>query len=111
MTAPGFPPGSELQQALEQFRAQFAASLPERLAEARERLASCRAAPGDDERLRALHRVLHRLAGSAGTFGMPDLGAASRAIEEELEVLLEQPARTRADFDATGRAIAALAGN
>jgi chemotaxis protein histidine kinase CheA len=108
MTAPGFPPASDLQQALELFRSQFAAVLPERLAEARERLASCREAPGDEDRLRALHRVLHRLAGSAGTFGMPEFGSACKAIEEQLDLLLERRERTGADFDAIDRAIAAL---
>jgi HPt (histidine-containing phosphotransfer) domain-containing protein len=102
------PDPSDLQQALELFRAQFAQSLPRRMEEARGCLEACRASPGDDERLRDLHRVLHRLAGSAGTFGMPEFGDACRAIEDQLDALLARTGRTPDSFDAVARSLEAL---
>ena len=98
----------DLQQALDLFRAQFAEQLPARLAEAAQGLEACLAHPDDDDRLRELHRVLHRLAGSAGTFGMPEFGAACRVIEDMLEALLARHPRGRDDFGAVERALAAL---
>jgi HPt (histidine-containing phosphotransfer) domain-containing protein len=98
----------DIQQALDLFRAQFAEQLPARLAEASQGLDACLAAPDDDDRLRELYRVLHRLAGSAGTFGMPAFGAACRVIEDALEALLARHPRARADFDEVERALAAL---
>jgi len=100
--------GGDLQQALDLFRAQFAAQLPARLAQARERLAEWREQPGSDECLRGLHRVLHRLAGSAGTFGMPEFGSACNDIELQLDAMLERPERTTADVDAVGQQVTAL---
>ena len=102
------PVPGDLQQALDLFRAQFAEQLPARLAEAHDALEAWQADPADDERLRALYRVLHRLAGSAGTFGMPAFGAACRAIELRLEALLEHAGRTPQDVDTVARDIAAL---
>ena len=98
----------DLQQALDLFRAQFAEQLPARMEEASQALAACLAAPDDDDRLRALHRVLHRLAGSAGTFGMPEFGAECRVIEDRLEALLARHPRAHEDFDEVVGALAAL---
>lgn len=107
--AGGDPPvPGDIEQALALFRAQFAASLPARMQDANTALQACRATPDDDAPLQDLHRVLHRLAGSAGTFGWPEFGAACRVIEDELEAMLLQPARTVADFDRIAAAIAAL---
>lgn len=36
-------------------------------------------------RMKELHRALHTLAGSAGTFGMPELSATAREAEDYLE--------------------------
>jgi chemotaxis protein histidine kinase CheA len=44
--------------------------LPAKLQDARSRMAACRAAPGDRAPIDDLHRLLHTLAGSAGTFGL-----------------------------------------
>lgn len=103
------PPDDPLQAAIALFRQQFAQTLPERMAEARRWLDACLAAPQDDAPLRELHRVLHKLAGSAGTFGMPEFGLACRDVEDRLDALLAQPRRTRADFEAVERALAELA--
>lgn len=106
MSQPSLP--ADLQQALDLFRAQFAEQLPARLAEASDLLQACLAHPDSDDPLQALHRVLHRLAGSAGTFGMPAFGDACRAIEDALEALLAVHPRTRDHFDAVARALQAL---
>lgn len=108
MTSAPLP--ADLQAALDLFRAQFAEQLPARMAEAGAALAAWRAEPGSDARLRDLHRVLHRLAGSAGTFGMPAFGAACRAVELQLEALLERPERGEADVAAIATQLAALEG-
>lgn len=105
------PPGpADIQQALDLFRAQFAEQLPARLAEARTQLAAWQADPAADEPLRGLHRVLHRLAGSAGTFGMPAFGEACRAIELHLDELVARPGRTAADVAAVAGQLDALEG-
>ena len=108
MSASSSPLPPDLQQALDLFRAQFAEQLPARLAELHERLAAWQAEPASDERLRDLHRVLHRLAGSAGTFGMPAFGEACRAIELALDDLQLQAARSPADVARVAAQVAAL---
>ncbi|MFO8142829.1 MAG: diguanylate cyclase [Marinobacter sp.] len=37
------------------------------------------------------YQLLHRMAGSAGTFGLPELGAAARVIEKQIQPLAEAP--------------------
>jgi chemotaxis protein histidine kinase CheA len=98
----------DLQQALQAFRAEFAQQVPARVADARERLQACRGAPASEALLRELHRSLHKLAGSAGTFGMTRLGDDARAIELQVETLLAQPQRSLADFDALVPGVEAL---
>jgi chemotaxis protein histidine kinase CheA len=109
MSAEQGDPPADFETALRQFRTEFAQQLPGRLQDARDRLQECLAAPADDGRLRELHHVLHRLAGSAGTFGMPGLGEAARGIEEALDELLLRPGRTAADLAPLAQRIAALA--
>lgn len=108
MSGASSPLPADLQQAMDLFRAQFAEQLPARLAELHECLAAWQAAPADDARLADLHRVLHRLAGSAGTFGMPAFGDACRAIESRLDELAALPQRTPADAAQVASQIAAL---
>jgi HPt (histidine-containing phosphotransfer) domain-containing protein len=108
MSGASSPLPPDLQQAMDLFRAQFAEQLPARLAEVRERLAAWQAAPADDTLLADLHRVLHRLAGSAGTFGMPAFGDACRAIESRLDELAAQPQRPAADVAQVAAQVAAL---
>lgn len=98
----------DFQEAMRRFQQEFASQLPARLDEARRKLAACREAPADDERVRELHRCVHKLAGTAGTFGMPEVSRDARAIEEGLDHLLAQPGRDAAAFDATGAMLEAL---
>ena len=108
MSASSSPLPADLQQALDLFRAQFAEQLPVRLSELRERLAEWQEQPASNARLRDLHRVLHRLAGSAGTFGMPAFGEACRAIELRLEDLEARAARPPAEVVQVAADIEAL---
>ena len=110
MSASSSPLPGDLQQALDLFRTQFAEQLPARLSEVADRLAAWQADPSSDDRLRELHRVLHRLAGSAGTFGMPAFGEACRAIELRLEELQGRPQRSPADVAQVAVAVGGLAG-
>lgn len=41
------------------------------------------------ERMKRAHHLAHRLAGGAGTLGQPGLGEASKALELELQVLID----------------------
>ena len=94
---------------MKRFQQEFAAQLPARLKEAQQLLAACREVPDDDARLLALHRCVHKLAGTAGTFGMPEISREARAIEDLLDTLLAQAGRARSDFDAAGSLVDALA--
>jgi HPt (histidine-containing phosphotransfer) domain-containing protein len=91
------------------FRQEFAAQLPARLDEARQLLAAWRDAPADDVRLRDLHRCVHKLAGTAGTFGQAQVSADARAIEDRLDALLARPDRDAAALDEVQDMFEALA--
>ena len=103
------PSGADFQRALQAFRDEFAQQVPARVAEARERLQACCGDPGNEALVRDLHRSVHKLAGSAGTFGMAHLGDEARAIELRIEALLGQGGRSAADFEALLPGVEALA--
>ena len=72
----------ELAQALAEMRGEYAAALPAKLA----RIESlwrgiCAGAPKDDDLL----RVVHSIAGAAGTFGLAEVGDAALELEEALK--------------------------
>jgi HPt (histidine-containing phosphotransfer) domain-containing protein len=92
----------------EALRREWRGQLPQRLQEIQSKLAACRAAPDDTEGLRDLHRMLHTLAGSAGTFGLDALGARAREIEHAIDPLLEQPERAAAELDGIDASMQAL---
>ena len=69
----------------------YAAGVPALLDAIAQALARCRAeAPGADAAA-ALHKALHAVAGSAGTFGFGALGTQCRTLEHALRLLMEQP--------------------
>lgn len=100
---------NEFEQAMRQFRADFARQLPGRVREAQDRLAACLEQPGDTRRLKDLHLVLHKLVGAAGTFGMPDLGEVAQDAETLVLDLLERPDRTAGDFGVLAQRVEAVA--
>ena len=83
--------GTDFQLAMEQFRADFARQLPERVQEAQACLQAALAHPDDEIPLCELHRVVHKLAGACGTFGLREIGDTARGIEELLDAILAQP--------------------
>jgi len=72
----------ELDQALAEMRGEYAAALPEKLACIESLWGEIGAgAPKDQDLL----RVVHSIAGAAGTFGLPGVGAAALQLEEALK--------------------------
>jgi HPt (histidine-containing phosphotransfer) domain-containing protein len=69
-------------EAFQQLRREYAASLPERLAELQSDLASCR--EGTEASLASLRVRLHRLAGSGGSYGFLNLSAIAREAERAI---------------------------
>ena len=78
--------------------AEFRRELPQRVAQVRELLDACVAAPGDDAALEALFLLLHSLAGTAGTLGMDAVGHAARRGEQAAKALRGQASRQAKDF-------------
>ena len=81
----------------------FVAGLPRRFGDIGAALESSLAAPQPGPHLADLHRALHSLAGSAGIFGLPELGARSHQLELQVGALVSAPA-------VDGIALARLAG-
>jgi chemotaxis protein histidine kinase CheA len=100
-----------LQQAWRQLRRDYADQLPAKLAHAAALLGDCQRAPDDDGALEALHRALHTLAGSAGTFGWNALGERARAAEHLLDALGPRHPRSRSDFDPVAALVDGLPGD
>jgi HPt (histidine-containing phosphotransfer) domain-containing protein len=78
------PDDPALQAFLQQQRAEYRASLPARLARLEAALEAWRGA-ATAPALHELERCAHGIAGSAATFGLPQLGAAARALEDACE--------------------------
>ena len=86
-------PSTSFQAQLAAMSRQFASQLPGRIAEMRGLLDRLHGAGPDPADLETLHRMAHSLAGSAGSFGLPEVGAAARRMESALKpvALGEQP--------------------
>ncbi len=76
-----------LQEKLRALEAVFLAKLPSRLQEMEDALGLFLQEPGNKEHLALLHRLLHTMAGSAGTFGFPEVGTRAREFEGKLKPL------------------------
>ena len=77
-----------LQEALHALEVMFAAKLPSKLLEIEDALNQFILQPKNTETLALLHRLLHNMSGSAGTFGFDELGMQSRRLELRLKPLL-----------------------
>ena len=88
---------------LEAFKAEYRWSVADRLVEIESHWTAVQGGAGLD-RVHALLRALHSIAGSAGTFGMESLGHAAAAAEAWLEPYHERasppPAHAYSDFEA-----------
>lgn len=77
-------PAAELQRQLQLLAEQFSARLQRELPELSSQADALLAAGDEPQRLLALHNLrqqLHKLAGSAGTFGFAELGQEARRLE------------------------------
>lgn len=94
----------EAQRQIEELRALFRPQLADRVREIEAAWAAVQGGDaaagggsGDGDSgeppLRRFHRLTHSLAGTAGTFGYPEVGSAARALERHLRELL--PAERR----------------
>ncbi len=84
---------------LKVLQAAFGSKLPGRLAAIDAALQDCRDQPREREHIEMLHRLLHTMAGSAGTFGFDVLGARAREFELEVKAWLAADAWSERDLD------------
>ena len=77
---------------LAEFNAEYRRSMPERLREIDVLWSELRLGDVSRERMHALLRALHSIAGSATTFGMPSLSEAAAAAEAWVEPCYERGA-------------------
>jgi signal transduction histidine kinase/CheY-like chemotaxis protein len=95
-------PAEQMDEALRGLRASYREKLPSQLGELTKRLRASREAGGSEAFLQA-REIAHRLAGTAGSYGFGDLGAALEKIDDALrEVSAEEVENARwSDIDAT----------
>lgn len=84
--------GDSLHQKLRALEATFSARLPLRMKEIESALAQCQADPTSASAIATLHRLLHTLAGSAGTFGFSALGAHAHLLEGQAQKIAAEGA-------------------
>ncbi len=77
----------------------FGQKLPARLAAIDAALQDCRDQPQQQEHVETLHRLLHTMAGSAGTFGYDALGLRAREFEQEVKGWLAAAHWSERDLD------------
>ena len=75
-----------------EFNAEYRRSVPERLREVDALWSELRQGHVSRERMHALLRVLHSIAGSAGTFGLQSLSDAAAAAESCIQPFCERAA-------------------
>lgn len=75
--------------AAEDLRRYFAHRLPARVSEIETARDAARDAGWGNEPLRTFHRLAHSLAGTAATFGFPEVSAVSRQLESLLQSALD----------------------
>jgi HPt (histidine-containing phosphotransfer) domain-containing protein len=81
--------------------AHYLASAEERLDSVRQAAESARGRPADAAALDGLRRVLHKIAGNAGTYGFPVLGRSARALEKQALAARDAPPAPAALFAGT----------
>jgi HPt (histidine-containing phosphotransfer) domain-containing protein len=94
-------PAEQMDEALRGLRASYREKLPDQLGELTEKLRASREAGGSEAFLQA-REIAHRLAGTAGSYGLGDIGAALEKIDDALrEVSADDVENARwSDIDA-----------
>lgn len=82
---------ASLSEKIARLRRIFIQQLPDRVGEARTLFASLRAGTADSETAGALHRCLHNIKGTSGSFGLFDLSSLSGQGEDQAKAILENP--------------------
>ena len=77
---------------LRALRDEYAAQLPEKVAQIAEAVAACFSGPWTAEACNALHLRVHNLVGSAGTYGYRALSDAARALDTSLKAFIDRDA-------------------
>jgi HPt (histidine-containing phosphotransfer) domain-containing protein len=83
----------------------FLGRLQVRFDKMNEAYAQCSADLGDDAGWTELHRLLHSLAGAAGTFGFEALGQQAKQIEKRVEQILGSQNRNAMELAQVGEAL------
>jgi chemotaxis protein histidine kinase CheA len=86
---------AELDKKLAKLRELYIEGLPSEFEALEAMLAKLAAGDSAGETLSEIHRALHKLVGSGGSFGFHDLSAQARAIEQDLLLWLDSG---RTDF-------------
>ena len=73
----------ELEQVLAQLRREYVAESPARIEELRKDVAAFRA--GEPDAIKSLAILFHRLAGSGGSYGFPEISEIGRSMERWLK--------------------------
>ena len=100
-------PPADIQQRLQALRADYLRQLPRRRAAITGAWRALRQAPADPARLHRFHRLVHGLAGSGTSFGLPELSAAARTLEQACRAL-ESKTPEPGDLDALEDLLAEL---
>ena len=86
----------------------YAEQLPQKIAEMHERLHFLASAGWDQSRGEDLYRMLHSMAGTAGTMGLPNVSQAARQAEQILKGCVEGSRALQAEITALHSAFADL---
>ncbi|WP_395007432.1 diguanylate cyclase [Undibacterium sp.] len=78
----------ELNDALKALTQVYAAKLPAKLEEIAAATRQFKSDLTDRENYILLHRLLHTMAGSAGTFGFPEMGESARVLEKKIKTFI-----------------------
>ncbi|HEX7762792.1 MAG TPA: diguanylate cyclase [Cellvibrio sp.] len=101
---------AEITARLDALRADYAARLPAEIARLRELVAQALVPESQSSALVELAQKLHKLAGSAGSFGFPELGKKAKKLELQVQEWLASSNVDTGMLRVFGVAIAALGG-
>ncbi|HET6267097.1 MAG TPA: Hpt domain-containing protein [Acidobacteriota bacterium] len=77
----------EVEPLLDELRNEYCSALPERFKRMEELLSKLKHTHNGEDLLEELYTIVHRISGTAGTFGLDKLGNIAGKWEEELDAL------------------------
>lgn len=96
-------------QKFQELRIRYIAGLPERLQELQDSWSRLRHVSWDPKALAFMHQCAHKLSGSGATFRFPEISETARALEEQLQALLDKAGASAAERQQIDGALSALA--